>query len=243
MEMFHKGSPHIYKAILFAVLTSAATQVTAGVKFRINFDKDTHRYGIYMTPDSIPNPDMLLSSQITVVAPHQENAGAFTAHNIQSDIPGVSWVNHSHVDGPLENPNAAYLSLGYFFTGSTPPNFHWVTGEEKRILSFESVSGCSDGVHLLENNDPFNQLPNSAGTNPGNDFMNVGWTFSNAYMGNYGSPIFCGTLPQCEPTAMDQYYLTKIATLEGLKLNSSPARQQRIDVLINNLESKLSCNS
>lgn len=242
MKTLNKKFANVLKVATFSALALTTIEASAAVQFRVGFDADAGHYAVYMTPDSTPSPDMLLSAQITVVAPNTDGQ-QLDVNNIQSTIDGVTWASHSRVDGPIENPNADYISLGYFFNGTNPPQFNWVAGEEKKILSFDSESGCVAGVKLIDGQDPFNQLPNSAGTNPGNDFMNVGWLMSNAYVGNYGGTVSCGETPSnCEPTAMDQYYLNKIATLENLKADADPARQTRINILIDNLKSKLSCD-
>ncbi|MDD5395364.1 MAG: hypothetical protein PHE17_20260 [Thiothrix sp.] len=48
-------------------------------------------------------------------------------------------------------------------------------------------------VPLMANSDPFNTAPNSANTNPGNQFTNLGWgaVSENNYKGNYGVPVVC----------------------------------------------------
>lgn len=229
----------------FSLLTLTAGHASAAVKFRIGFDASAGNYAVYMTPDSAPKPDMLLSAQITLVAPHGDASNRFTVGNVQSEIPGINWAAHSRVDAPEENPDADYVSLGYFFTGTNVPSFNWVAGEEKKVLTFTSGTGCHAGVRLIENNDPFNQLPNSANTNPGNDFLNVGWMMSNAYTGNYGEAVSCDTPPQpnsCEYTALDQYYLDKINTLETMRENADASRQARIDATIERLKGLLSCS-
>lgn len=38
----------------------------------------------------------------------------------------------------------------------------------------------------MENRDPFNQLPNSASADPGNQIDVLGLAMDNAYVGNYG---------------------------------------------------------
>lgn len=180
----------IAKLVTFTLLVSTALPTFAGVKYRIAFEKTTQAYTVYMTPDSTPRPDLLVSAQITLVAPHSIS-NPFGMNTIQSAISGVSWMVHSRVNAPRENVNGDYLSVGYVYTGFTPSNFNWIAGQEKKILSFSSPQGCVNGVKLMADTDPFNALPNSYNTNPGNDFTNLGWTMANAYQGNYGSAVTC----------------------------------------------------
>lgn len=243
MNNFKKNATTILKAATFSLLALATTHANAAVQFRVGFEAATNSYAVYMTPDSTPSRDMLLSAQITLVVPHDAQT-QFTVDNIQSGITNVNWMQHSRVDAPAENNLADYISLGYGFSGSTPPAFDWVSGQEKKILSFTSQTGCDARVKLIDNSDAFNQLPNSTNTNPGNDFMNVGWMMSNAYTGNYGSPVTCGGQPvveACEYNGQDDFYLGRIERLETLRNNAPAYLIARFDMAIENLKSKLSC--
>lgn len=178
----------LYSSVCVVSLLSTSTS-QADVKFRLAYDSIANEYVVYMTPETLPDPDMALSSQVTLVVPHGSDPDRFDAERLQSHVNGIAWINHSRVDAPPENPTSDYLSFGFFYTGSTPPPFGWIAGEEKRIFSFQNPAGCVDDVALLENKDPFNNLPNSANTNPGNDFTNIGWL--HGYTGNYGGSIDC----------------------------------------------------
>lgn len=239
--------PSILKAAAFSLLAFATTQASAAVQYRVGFEAATNSYAVYMTPDSTPARDMLLSAQVTLVVPNDTNT-PFSVDNVRSQIPNANWVPHSRIDAPRENRAADYISIGYSFNGSTPPAFNWVPGQEQKIFSFNSASGCDARVKLIDNRDAFSQLPNSANTNPGNDFMNVGWMMSNAYTGNYGGPVNCNapvvTTPQpqaCEYTAQDDYYQGRIERLQTLRGNAPAYLQARFDAAIENLQSQLSC--
>ncbi|MEZ5538063.1 MAG: cadherin [Thiolinea sp.] len=238
-----KVSAILRLAIASAFLTTASVS-QAAVKFRVDFDTANNAYSVYMTPATTPEPDMLLSSQVTLVVPHS-NTG-FSVDNIQSHVAGTEWRVHSRVNAPDENPGADYISFGYNFSGTKPPSFDWVPGQEKAIFSFNSRSGCSEQVRLIDNKDALSQLPNSVQTNPGNDFLNLGWQMSNAYIGNYGSPIRCEQpvvveQPACEHQTQDDYLLSKIDRLEALKANAPAYLQVRFNTAIDNLESQLQC--
>ena len=180
--------------VSIALLTLAATSPSfAGVQFRISHEASSNEYVVYMTPDAVPSPDMTLSSQVTLKVPHGIGTARFSVNTLTSALMGVNWANHSRVDAPLENPKADYLSFGLLYSGSKPPAFGWQVGKEKRIFSFKSAVGCVAGVALINNSDPFNQLPNSVNTNPGNEFTNVGWLGGSGYTGNYGSSVTCIT--------------------------------------------------
>ena len=172
-----------------SLLTIAATQAQAGVKFRVVYNAASSNYAVYMRPDTVPSPDLLLSSQITFVAPHNRN---FQIANLKSTVTNATWWQHSRVDAPLENTAADYISIGYTI-GGTAPKFNWVANTEKKVLTFTSPQGCVAGLKLMDNADPFNQLPNSVDTNPGNEMTNYGWGFDNAYTANYGTAVTCPT--------------------------------------------------
>jgi hypothetical protein len=228
-------------AVAFSALTLFSMEASAAVQYRIGFDTASNSYVVYMTPDSTPSPDMLLSAQVTLVVPHSSN-NAFSVDNITSHINGVNWMDHSRVDAPSENAQADYVSLGYYFSGSGVPNFGWVAGQEKKILSFTSNQGCVAGVKLIDNQDAFSQLPNSAGTNPGNDFLNLGWQMSNAYTGNYGGAVTCDApTPACD-ASQDQATLDTIAALEQrLQTVTNPNTKKMLLGQIQRLRDSLVC--
>ena len=179
------------KSTVFAIAMIAAGAASADVQYRIAYTADSNEYVVYMTPDSTPEPDLALSAQVTLKIPHNSVNTDFAVNNINSAVNGLAWHLHSVVKGPAESPEADYLSFGFTQTVSSPPNFGWVAGEEKRIFSFQAAEGCRAGIALLENDDPFNQLPNSTSTNPGNQFTNIGWASANNYTGNYGHSVVC----------------------------------------------------
>lgn len=253
MNRINNTLTNVFKAATFSLLALATIDASAAVKFRIGYEADTNNYAVYMTPDSVPSPDMLLSAQVTIIVPHGEGTNSFAVENISSEVRGINWIDNSRINAPTENKQADYISMAYYFSGSRIPAFGWVPGEEKKVFTFTSNLGCVSGVKLIDSQDPFNQLPNSASTNPGNDFMNIGWKMSNAYTGNYGDTITCDTPavasapavtePSCTPTAQDQYYQSKIDALTKLKAGASASRQQQIDDLISRLQSRMSCTA
>ena len=202
MKTANKGVSACLKSSVAILALLGVSNAMADVQFRIAYEADSSEYVVYMKPDAVPTPDMALSAQVTLAVPHGVGAERFDAKNILSAVNGLVWVNHSRVNAPVENPQADYLSFGFYYTQGTAPAFGWQAGEEMRIFSFMSPTACSNKVALLENADPFNQLPNSVNTNPGNDFMNVGWL--QGYTGNYGAAIQCaGQVDNPVPPADD----------------------------------------
>lgn len=242
MNSYNKTIFAMLKIFAFSALAVATVNAEAAVKFRVGYEADTGRYAVYMTPDATPSPDLLLSAQTTLVVPHGANARYFNVSDIQSSINGLRWELQSRIDTPAENPVADYLSFNYVFMGSTPPRFGWIAGQEKKIFSFSNSSGCRAGVKLMDNKDVFNQLPNSVNTNPGNDFMNLGWSMTNAYTGNYGGSVRCGVVANaCQYTGQDKPILKAIAALAAQKGGASAALLKQINRRIALLKTRLSC--
>lgn len=234
--------------VSIALLALAATSPSfAGVQFRISYEASSKEYVVYMTPDTVPSPDMVLSSQVTLRVPHSIGTSRFSIDTLTSAVTNINWVNHSRVDAPLENPNTDYLSFGLLYSGGKPPPFGWQASKEKRIFSFKSTVGCVAGIALINNNDPFNQLPNSANTNPGNEFSNIGWLGGNGYTGNYGSSVTCGNVlpppPVCEKNPMTLNAINReIVVLSALINNIGPISQrQTMQKNLADLRSSLQC--
>ena len=204
--MFNSKSAPLSVALVSAVLlsvwgqtafsaTTASKTTTAstaqGVAFSLVLAADGKTYQVLMKPTKTPKPDISLSGQVTVKVPHQS---AFKANNVVSSIAGANWVEASRVDAPKEDKAADYISFSFVgLQGSSSRNFAWTEGKERVVFSFQNEGGCVDGVALMAKDDPFNVSPNSASTNPGNYFANLGWgdISQNNYQGNYGKAIVC----------------------------------------------------
>ena len=181
----------ISSTLMIAAISAGFTTAQADVQYRIAYDASAAQYAIYMTPDSIPAPDFSVAAQVTVKVPGIMSNSDFPVENIQSNIEGASWRLHSRADKPTEAPNASYLSFGMILDGGTRPLFDWEPGKELKVFTFQSDSGCRSGLDLIGAADPFNQLPNSWNTNPGNNFTNLGWVSANNYNGRYGGAVSC----------------------------------------------------
>lgn len=242
-----KTHSSIQVGIALLALAIASPSV-AGVKFRISHDASSKEYVVYMTPDTAPSPDMVLSSQVTLRVPHGLDKTRFNIDTLTSAVTGINWVNHSRVDAPAESPEADYLSFGLLYSGGKPPPFGWQAGKEKRIFSFTSAVGCVAGVALIDNYDPFSQLPNSANTNPGNEFSNIGWLSGNSYTGNYGKPITCGTMPSsasiCEKNPLVLNAIKREVSVLSALVNKigSISQRQTFQKKLNDLRSSAQCN-
>lgn len=171
--------------------TGAALSTSQGVAFSLVLAADGKTYQVLMKPSKTPKPDISLSGQVTIKVPHQS---AFKATAVVSAIAGANWVEASRVDAPKEDKATDYISFSFVgLQGSSSRNFAWKEGKEQLVFSFQNEGGCVSGVTLIAKDDPFNVSPNSASTNPGNYFANLGWgdISQNNYQGNYGTAIVC----------------------------------------------------
>ncbi|UOG93246.1 MAG: hypothetical protein L3K52_05805 [Candidatus Thiothrix sulfatifontis] len=173
-------------------LSTPAAPLANNVYYRVDWSKTDQRYHVYMYPGSTPTPNMSLTSQVTLKMPHASGAESFKASAITSALKGITWTESSRVNAPKENTGVDYLS--FTMNTSDVKAFQWQAGQELEVFSFANSGACMGAVALMDNaNDPFNVLPNSTGTNPGNQFANLGWgaADSNNYAGNYGCPATC----------------------------------------------------
>jgi hypothetical protein len=170
----------------------AAVNTAAQVlEYKLALAEDGKTYQVVMKPSATPKPDLSLTGQVTMKVPH---GSKFKVAGLISTVEGSNWVEASRVEAPKEDANSDYISFSFVgLQGSSARNYAWEADKEQVIFSFQNEGGCVDGVSLMANDDPFNVAPNSANTNPGNQFTNLGWgaVSDNNYKGNYGDPIAC----------------------------------------------------
>ncbi|OQX16245.1 MAG: hypothetical protein BWK73_04300 [Thiothrix lacustris] len=188
-------------------LSTPAAPRPNSVYYRVDWSKIDQRYHVYMYPGSTPTPNMSLTSQVTLKMPHASGDESFQASAITSPLNGITWTESSRVNAPKENAGVDYIS--FTMNTSDVKAFQWQAAQELEVFSFANSGACVGSVALMDNStDPFNVLPNSTGTNPGNQFANLGWgaADSNNYAGNYGCPATCTapTAPQLQARVLLQ---------------------------------------
>ncbi|WP_020558131.1 IPTL-CTERM sorting domain-containing protein [Thiofilum flexile] len=211
-----------------------AGTTTEGVEYTIRWDSTAQLYRVIMRPTTIPSRNLTLSSQVTIRAPHSSSTTErFAPANVTSTVSGIFWSNSSTVRAPSEATDIDYLS--FTATITNPQAFSWVAGQELEVFNFKNSGACLGAVELMNNNtDPFNAPNggNSVGTNPGNQFANIGWladpeVIDNSYLGNYGTAAICdngNTNPNKTPSAMDD------------SLTVKPGEPGTISVLVNDTD-------
>lgn len=159
--------------------------------YRLALAADGKTYQVLMKPTVTPKPDLSLSGQVTIKVPHEP---AFQVAQLTSAVKGAEWVEASRVNAPSEDVAHDYISFSFVgLKGGSARNFAWKANTEQLVFSFQNEGGCVNDVTLMGNADPFNVAPNSANTNPGNHFANLGWgdVSQNNYQGNDGATIKC----------------------------------------------------
>ncbi|SEB00615.1 Alpha-tubulin suppressor [Thiothrix caldifontis] len=179
-------TPHV----LVIAVSSTAEPV---LEYSVRRDAGSNRYRVYMRPQATPTNNVSMTGQITLKVPHGIGTSQFIANNLKSTITGVTWMQDSRSNAPTETTDSDYLSFTFSPTGSSA--FGWQAGKEIEVFNFSNDNDCEGNVSVMENTDAFNTLPNSASSNPGNQFNNLGWGTAgeNHYLGNYGTPQDCTT--------------------------------------------------
>ncbi|MEO1263962.1 MAG: hypothetical protein AAFZ15_34470 [Bacteroidota bacterium] len=155
------------KTFFFFILASFATTLfaqpdnaTKALNFKIQ--KINHNtYGVFVQPEGITPSERTItgSGQVTIVAP-----AGFTYTNLENH--GGSWVENARVVAPVEATDKAYISFGFV---TDFPKLNLYPNEETMLFSFTTDASYDGTFNLIDNNnDPF-MVPNSYGTNPGND--------------------------------------------------------------------------
>ena len=155
------------KTFFFFILASFATTLFAqpdnaakALNFKIQ-KIDHNTYGVFVQPEGITPSERTItgSGQVTIVAPVD-----FTYANLENH--GGSWIENARVDAPVEATDKAYISFGFV---TDFPKLNLYPNETTMLFSFTTDASYDGTFDLIDNNnDPF-MVPNSFGTNPGND--------------------------------------------------------------------------
>ncbi|MEZ4960936.1 MAG: T9SS type A sorting domain-containing protein [Saprospiraceae bacterium] len=178
----------IFCLILFARLNSQ-------VHLKLEQLNGSSEYGVYVQVCPSVNPSgntITGSGQITVVFP-----SALQLTNLQNKA-GL-WTVNAAVIGPDEAPDMAYVSIGFSVDN---PQIIYSSDTPTLLFTFKLIGSAAGSPHLIENGvDPFDQLPNSESSNPGNELSVVDFGASPmglySYEGNFVGTLDCGgTNPQ-----------------------------------------------
>ncbi len=148
---------------------------------KLELMSDSTKWGVYVKPQNNINPSpntITGSGQITLVIPTGYEIGQM--ENVHG-----TWDANARIFAPIENPTKDYLSFGLV---QDFPKITLKNEEETLLFTIERISDCPSELYLIENQtDPFANLPNSIGVNPGNDLgifdSNVNLIYN--WVGNY----------------------------------------------------------
>ncbi len=191
----NKGNLRRYLGLGASVflLTANSAWAAQTLEYSIRWSTADNRYHVYMKPNTTPVPDVSMTAQVTIRVPHTDVlANAFKVSGLSSVVADTVWSQNSRVDKPKESPSYAYLS--FTLTANQVDAFKWTAAKEIEVFNFSNSGKCLGIVQLMADTDPFNITNNSAGTNPGNQFTNLGWGDyggENSYLGNSGTGADC----------------------------------------------------
>ncbi len=186
-------------ALWLGIFTFLNTTLSAQLELKIQIEPDGKTYGVYVRPDDTITPSSNTytgTGQVTMVVP---NGFEYTNFTEVAGNWGYLPSQVSIVHAPIENPNFDYISIGL---DDDTPQIIYENDVETLLFTFERVGNCSGEIHLIDNeNDPFAQLPNSAGTNPGND-LGV-FDFGNGLASYFYSRNYGGAKADCTDNDFD----------------------------------------
>lgn len=149
-------------AVLF-FLFFVATPASSQINFKLQWLQDSLAWGVFATPENGVEPSdciIIGSGQVTMVTDPGLQFGGLKSFS------GI-WEQNAFVSMPVENPEKEYISFGLV---TADPPMYFRAGEETLLFTFmNKMPDCPDTLYLMSNEDPFNQLPNSLNSNPGND--------------------------------------------------------------------------
>lgn len=174
--------------ILMAALFLAGSQLHAQLFLTLKEMPDPNVWGVFVQPCDTLSPSSQTitgSGQVTFVAKMGSVFSEFTSF-------GGAWDDNALVYSPVENPGMLYFTMGFV---ADLPIITYVPESETLLFTFKMTNQDGSPPALINNaTDPFAQLPNSIGTNPGNDLSVVDFgktplAFYN-YSGNYEPDAF-----------------------------------------------------
>jgi len=175
---------------LIAILMLAHSAM-AGIEFELENSGNIVRVLAVSSEDFAPPLNMTASAQVTFRVP----TGTVISSTDSGQGDAVanlngSWNLNSRSNAPLENNAYDYLSVGLTSLGTTAIIYR--AHVPVPLFEFE-VYNCLGSIELIDNeSDPFNQMPNSANSNPGNQIAVLGDGGDNSWVNSRaGSSTSC----------------------------------------------------
>lgn len=136
---------------MFGFLLSTVV-VSAQVKLKLSLLPDGKTYEVSMTPESTWESPLNTTGSVQVVVA-VPGSDPFLVKNLESKIQGITWSDDSYVENPPAAPGWQFIAFTVNELGNRSMPFE--AGKETPLFSFCSAKGdCSEGILLLDNNDP-----------------------------------------------------------------------------------------
>ncbi len=177
---------------LFAVCNFADAQVHLKIE---PITGAANTYGVYakVCENISPSSNTITGSgQVTIKFPTGLSFSNLTSH-------GGTWMQNAMVINPPEAPGKVYASVGFL---SDSPHIFYFSDSESLLFTFKLNGSVTTAPELIANGvDPFDQLPNSASSNPGNELTVLDFGVQPlglyTYTGNFsGNALDCSQVPQ-----------------------------------------------
>jgi len=178
----------LWGLLLIGLLPLRVVAQNPGIQYTIALNGPA--YEVYLRPNFTPAAGMrTLTGQVTVKVPHNVTS-LFTINDLINQMAGVTWSLSSRINAPIEDRNADYLSFTATFSDNAALLAGRIANQPVKLFTFQNTAACTGAVALMDNSDPFNRLPNSASTNPGNSLQVFGSNASgDIYINNYTTMI------------------------------------------------------
>jgi hypothetical protein len=178
------GHTSLTKSLLFVFAFIISGSLSAQLECTIKLLEDGETFGVYVRPLEEISPSrnaVTGTGQITVVVPT-----GFEIAELQS-VSGT-WLLNARINAPEENPVKDYISFGFSYDH---PIIRYISQQETLLFSFKNGNDMMEPLALIDNDmDPFAQVPNSVGCNPGNELSVFDAAKNKSvyrYFGNYES--------------------------------------------------------
>lgn len=214
----------ISSSVILLAMIQASPSVfadTGGVEYRISWDTSDSRYHVFLRPTTTPSPNVSYTgAQVTLKVPHALDQDKFSVVEYDdgtkagiTSLSGTEWyvgmkAIAEEADGSCSiDPQKCQFDvldsdyITFIMNINKLNAFGFTADQEIEAFSFAVDGACNAQVQVMPSDDLFNLPENSIGTNPGNFFINSGWTTNasdplwtskeNHYLGTYGSPVSC----------------------------------------------------
>lgn len=181
--------------LTFLCILIVSTVGWGQVQIKLDQVPGTELWGVYLKvcEDFTPTGNTITGSgQITLKHHEMQTVEGLTS------VSGT-WQKNAAVISPDEAPGISYTSIGFVVDN---PQIIYQSDEETLLFTFTLDGGVGTPSLIDNETDPFNQLPNSESSNPGNDLTAIDMGVSPIEFYNY-SGNFTGTTPKCNGVPVD----------------------------------------